>query len=248
MRQHNNFWGCALTSQSRFSSAEVARRQSLKRGYAREAISRASPTAANVPYIFAKIRESGPSIKARMRLAKQLKKIPGVIASSYSTSGCIRVVYKEVAVMRTRHEDEELFEEDVLLYSNVFSSITRSTRSLHIARVSLNYHSLERLIERSNCEIGPGFPQLVDLEANHIFRELVRETTITHNEDEFIRSRYSGVWAGSMDASPPDPEWFTEDANKKAPIFSIRTFLSPDEMHPYVWMKWSEGAAENQVE
>lgn len=230
----------AVTSRDRSSSTEAALRLSLKRGYAREAVSLASKTQTNVLQIFSKIREIRPSLKARMRLAKQLRKIPSVIASSYSSSGTVRVVYREVVAMQTQHEGEDLFEENVLLYSNVFASITRTTRSLHVARVSLNYHAMERLIERSDCEIGPDFLELIDREADHIFRELMREASITHDEDEFIRSTYCGVWAGSMDASLPDPEWLAENADEKAPIFSIRTFLSPDEMHPYVWMKWNE--------
>ncbi|KGL00081.1 hypothetical protein PM04_16275 [Thalassobacter sp. 16PALIMAR09] len=150
--------------------------------------------------------------------------------------------------MQTQHEEQELFAEDVLLYSAVFAESTRTKRSLHIARISLNYHAIERLIERSDCEIGPGFLELIDQEANHILKELARDVTITHNEDEFIRSSYCGVWAGSIDVSRPDPEWFAFEQDPKAPIFSVRTFLSPDEMHPYVWMKWNDGVAAKPAE
>jgi len=183
-----------------------------------------------------------------MRFAKQIKKMPGVITGSHSSSGTVRAVYREVVAMQTRHQEQELFAEDVLLYSVVIAEITRTRRSLHIGRVSFNYHALERLIERSNCEIGLGFLELIDQEANHILKELARDETITHNEDEFIRSSYCGVWAGSIDASRPDPEWFAGEADQKAPIFSVRTFLSPDEMHPYIWMKWNDGAAPKPAE
>lgn len=232
-----------MTSKDILSSAEAARRLSFKRGYAREAMSLARKKPADVPDIFLKIREIRPSLKARIRLIKQIKKMPGVITGSYASSGTVRVVYREVVAMQTQHEEQELFAENVLLYSVVIAETTRTTRSLQIARVSLNYHALERLIERSDCEIGPGFLELIDQEANHILKELARDEPITHNEDEFIRSSFCGVWAGSIDASRPDPEWFAGEADQKAPIFSVRTFLSPDEMHPYIWMKWNDGAA-----
>lgn len=229
-----------MASKVTVSGSEAARRLSLKRGYAREVVSLARKKHANVRNIMLKIREIRPGLKARIRLAKQIKKLPGVITGSHSSSGTVRAVYREVVGMQTQHEEQELFAEDVLLYSAVFAESTRTKRSLHIARVSLNYHAIERLIERSDCEIGPGFLELIDQEANHILKELARDVSITHNEDEFIRSSYCGVWAGSMDASRPDPEWFVGEEDQKAPIFSIRTFLSPDEMHPYVWMKWND--------
>lgn len=228
-----------MTSKAIVSGSETALRLSLKRGYAREAVSLARKKTANVPDIMLKIREIRPCHKARMRLVKKIKKMPGIITGSLSSSGTVRVVYREVVAMQSQHEGQELFAEDVLLYSAVFAERTRTTRSLYIARVSLNYHAIERLIERSDCEIGPGFLELIDREANHILKELARDVSIMYNEDEFIRSSYCGVWAGSMDASRPDPEWFAREANQKAPIFSVRTFLSPDEMHPYVWMKWN---------
>lgn len=237
-----------MTSKDILSNTEAEHRLSLKRGYAREAVSLARKKPANVRDIMLKIREIRPSLKARMRLAKQIKKMPGVITGSHSSSGTVRAVYREVVAMQTRHEEQELFAEDVLLYSAVFAESTRTKRNLHIARVSLNYHAIERLIERSDCEIGPGFLELIDREANHILKELARDVSITHNEDEFIRSSYCGVWAGSIDASRPDPEWFASEADQKAPIFSIRTFLSPDEMHPSIWMKWNERVAAKPAE
>lgn len=233
-----------MVANKKLSTTEAARRLSLKRGYAREAISLARKKPANVRDIFLKIREIRPNLKARMRLVKQIKKIPGVIAGSHSSSGTVRAVYREVVSMQTQHEEQELFVEDVLLYAAVIAETTRTSRSLHIARVSLNCHAIERLIERSDCEIGPGFLELIDREANHMLKELARDETITHDEDEFIRSSYGGVWAGGIDASRPDPEWFAGEADQNAPIFSVRTFLSPDEMHPWIWMKWNDGAAE----
>ncbi|HEV8035592.1 hypothetical protein [Yoonia sp.] len=237
-----------MTSKDILSTTEALRRLSLKRGYARDAVSRARKEPANVRDIMLKIREIRPGLKARIRLVKQIKKMPGVITGSYSSSGTVRTVYREVVAMQTRHEEEELFTEDVLLYSAVFAESTRTRRSLHIARVSLNYHAIERLIERSDCEIGPGFLGLIDREANHILKELARDMCISHNEDEFIRSSYCGVWAGSIDASRPDPEWFASEADPKAPIFSVRTFLSPDEMHPSIWMKWNDGVVAKPAE
>lgn len=246
--ESRNSGGDAVTSKDILSATEVARRLSLKRGYAREAVSFARKELANVRDVMLKIRGIRPSFKARIRLVKQIKKMRGVITASYSLSGTVRVVYREVVAMQTQHEEQELFAESVLLYSVVIAETTRTTRRLQIARVSLNYHAIERLIERSDCEIGPGFLELIDREANHILKELARDVTITHNEDDFIRSSYCGVWAGSIDASRPDPEWFAGASDPKAPIFSVRTFLSPDEMHPYVWMKWNDGAAPKPAE
>ncbi|PIV74794.1 MAG: hypothetical protein COW55_08005 [Rhodobacteraceae bacterium CG17_big_fil_post_rev_8_21_14_2_50_65_11] len=49
----------------------------------------------------------------------------------------------------------------------------------------------------------------------------------------------TGVWAGSFDETPPEPEWGASVTPSVGfPTFSARTFLSPNEMKPAVWLRW----------
>lgn len=96
-----------------------------------------------------------------------------------------------------------------------------------------------RLVERSQSPLDPSFLAAVDAEAVVLLRAGASSARIEHDGDSYIRAAATGVWAESFDETPPEPEWGASvTPSVGVPTFSARTFLSPNEMKPAVWLRW----------
>lgn len=64
---------------------------------------------------------------------------------------------------------------------------------------------------------------------------------IVEGDDEFYSASIAGVWAGGHDGMRLEPDWgLSTDVVPAIPIFSARTFLSPTEMRPTVYLRWKD--------
>lgn len=225
---------------SRNISKSATLRMSLKRGYAKAVISHAKKSKLDVKSLFDELRTLRRNAKAQKRLILRLRKNPSVVSSNLLPNHGIAIVYREAITQETKHSGETLFLEDALIFTLVEATISRLGRSMGIVRASFCVHAIERLIERTDYEIGPEFSAIIDREAAHILKEMKDDNEIAHNNDFFISALKQGVWAGSLDDTAPDEEWRVRKTSAMVPTFSVRTFLSPDEMKPSVWLEWQD--------
>lgn len=224
-----------------FSAAKEPRqlRLSLKRGLARQAVSKAQKAQADDAAIFSELRSVSPNRRSMERSVLRLRKSRGVVRAGIADDKMI-VVFRHVCAMLTRQDGVDLFSENALIYTRVSASAGKGKLGIRINRVSFNQHALERLVERSRCRIRPDFLSSVDAEAVAALKLAQDGEWIEDNGDDYIQSRENGVWAGSLDFSSAEPEWGLQQADAQIPVFSARTFLGPEEMKPSVWLRWQD--------
>jgi hypothetical protein len=223
-------WSTQMTIQ--FSTAKEPRhlRLSLKRGLARQAVSKAQKAQADDAAIFSELRSVSPNRRSMERSVLRLRKSHGVVRAGIF-NGRMIVVFRHACA---------IFSENALIYTRVSVFAGKGKLGMWINRVSFNQHALERLIERSRCRIRPDFLSSVDAEAAAALKLAQDGEWIEDDGDDYIPSRENGVWAGSLDFSSPDPEWGLQKAGAQIPVFSARTFLGPEEMKPSVWLRWQD--------
>lgn len=214
-------------------------RRSLKRGLAREAVARARGGEANHSHLFAALRQAAPNRRALERTVLRLRRMPGIVRAGIS-GGCLVVVVRNTCTMVTRTEGVELFTEEALIYSRMTIGWNKGSMNSWITRASFSLHALERLVERSGCAMGRDFLGAIDAEAAVLLKHMLDGEIIEHDEDSYLGAKEKGVWAGSVDFTPPEPVWGAVQADARVPTFSARTFLGPDEMKPCVWLRWQD--------
>lgn len=214
-------------------------RLSLKRGLARQAMARAARAQADHASIFSELFRMAPNRRGMERTVLRLRKAPGVVSAGIAR-GTVVVVLRTACAMVTRTEGVDAFTEDALIYTRMTVVREKRKEGTSISRASVSRHALERFIERGNCPLGPDVLDAVDAEAATLLGRAVRGDLIAHDGDDYLRARGAGVWAGSLDLTPPEPGWRTGREDACIPTFSARTFLGPDEMKPCVWLRWQD--------
>lgn len=215
-------------------------RRSLKRGLARQTMQHARTTDADSDKIFAALREMKPNRVAMERLVHRLRRLPGVVRAGIGAEGRgVVIVLRNVCETVIRTEAADLFSECALLFTRVCAVAQRDSVQFGINRATFCLHALERLVERSQSPLDPSFLAAVDAEAVVLLRAGASSARIEHDGNSYIRAAATGVWAGSFDETPPEPEWGASVIpSVGVPTFSARTFLSPNEMKPAVWLRW----------
>lgn len=214
-------------------------RLSLKRGLARQAMTRAAKAQADHEAIFTELRRMAPNRRGMERTVLRLRRAPGVLCAGIA-KGSVVVVLRDVCTMVTRTEGVEAFSEDAVIYTRVGALPEKGRMSFWINRVSFSLHALERFIERGKCELGAGVLDVVDAQAVSLLRRVVQGRAFAHEGDEYLSAGDAGVWAGSQDSTRPDPSWGIVREEACIPTFSARTFLGPDQMKPCVWLQWQD--------
>lgn len=221
-----------------FSGSRSLRR-SLKRGLAREALAHARMDEADIPRIIATCQDLRPNAKALSRHAQRLSRMRGVVRASVAAGGIV-LVLRNVRQMVSRTEGADLFAETTLFYTRLTMKCSHQGIGFTLSRASFCLHALERLVERSL--VAPDRPMLsaVDGEARAVLRALAQAEVIEDGAERYLRACQSGVWAGSVDRSALEEDWGLSYGTEAAPIvvFSVRTFLGPDEMRPTLWLSW----------
>ena len=217
-------------------------RLSFKRGLARQAITHAPD--ADGTKVFGQLAELRRNRKSQDRFAERLQRQPGVVRLARSETGMVFILRNQ-RQMITRVDDTDVFAEETLFYTRVAVCMTRHASSFHVSRASLTLHAIERLVERSAVSLDRPLLEAVDAEAMTILRHTAKARLIEDGDDHYAAGLQSGVWAGRVDHSDPEPEWGLSPTNPEArvPVFSARTFLSPEEMRPTVWLRWNADPA-----
>lgn len=212
-------------------------RRSLKRGLARQAVASARKTHADHLTIFAEINRLGPSRRTMERSILRLRKARGVVSAGLAGSSMV-IILRNACVLLTRADGLDAFQEDGLIYTRIVVAVAKGRVTTLINRASFSLHALERFVERSDCKLGADYLTSVDSEAKTLLRSAMNEDIIENKDDSYVRARAEGVWAGSTDWTVPEPDWGFARTDAGVPTFSARTFLSPDEMKPEVWLRW----------
>ncbi|WP_347268606.1 hypothetical protein [Paracoccus sp. (in: a-proteobacteria)] len=224
---------------NRFTTSRHAR-SSLKRGRAREALRDAAGRDADLPAIFGQLREMHPNRKALERAARRLGKQPGVVRVALNQAG-LTVMARNVRQATNVKESVELFSEDVILYTTIRIEFRGGFTCYHIGRASFCLHALERLIERSAVPVNRPLLPALDAEFIATVRSFRADAMIADDGEHFLRGVQEGLWAGGIDEIAPEAGW--PEGCSKVPIFSVRTFLSPEEMRPTLWLRWKNDAS-----
>lgn len=221
-----------------------ALRKSMKRGLARHAITSAQQTPPDVIGLIRMAATFRPNEKSVDRLASRLQRRAGVIRVSKPPEGkALSIVLRAVRDIDAQVDGEKVFQETGLIYLRAKVRLTATGIAFNLSAVSFCCHALERLVERSKFSFNTSLLTQVDAEALTIFRAWDRAARIVDCQDEFYPSASYGVWAGGHDEMELDPDWQLVGCRGKLPIFSARTFLSPAEMRPTLYLRWKDDPA-----
>lgn len=225
-------------------SASQSLRVSLKRGLAREAIRHAAAAEADIPRVVAACRDLRPNARAVERHAQRLGRMPGVVGITRGAEGLV-LVLRNVRAMVSRDGSEELFTETTLFYTRMAVRRDRLGTGFKLSRASFCLHALERLVERTEVALDRPLLPVVDAEAARLLRGVARGDTIGDDGDWHLRAGQPGTWSGSLDRSAPEADWGLSYGHDEACIvvFAARTFLSPAEMRPTLWLRWRDDPA-----
>lgn len=218
-----------------------ALRVSLKRGLARQAITMAERSVADVPGLIRMASDLRPNAKSAERLAERIARRSGVarVALTPDRKG-LTFVLRSVRDVEARVTGETAFHETGLIYLRVRVGLVGRKLGFHLSAASFCRHALERLVERSDIPLDAALLPRVDAEALAIFRGWDRAARIEEAGDEYYPAATPGVWAGGHDEMALDPDWNLTNGCGMLPVFSARTFLSPTEMRPTVWLRWKD--------
>jgi hypothetical protein len=219
-------------------------RASLKRGLARQAISKAEQIATDLPMLIRMAADLRPNAKGVERLGRRLAGRPGVTRVSVARERTgLTFTARAVREIETRVDNETAFRETSLIYLRAKVGMAGSRLCFELSAVSFCRHALERLVERSDVGLALGLLPQVDIEAQAIFRAWNREARITDAGDEYYPADMPGLWAGGHDEMSVEQDWNLVNDCGQLPIFSARTFLSEAEMRPTVWLRWRDDPA-----
>lgn len=218
-------------------------RASLKRGLARAAFAQAAVRDPQLGAVVAATREMHANRKALERTHGRLARLAGIVkASILADGGGVVIVLRNRREVMTQVEMTDIFAEPSLLYTRIVVRPGKHGTSYSLVRLSFCLHALERFVERSDVAIDRPILPAVDAEAVRLLRHAWQNKVIEDNGDTFFGALKQGVWAGSIDRSAAEDDWGLRSTKSDAaiPLYSIRTFLSPEEMRPTVWLKWKE--------
>jgi hypothetical protein len=237
-----------MTTLSRTSHSLTDLRRALKRGRAREAFGHAATTDADMAAIVRLGAELRPNPRSLDRVAQRLARLPGVVRVSRGTDGGLVVLARCTRQVVTRTEGVAVFTEEALLYTRVDIMFLCHSPHFGLLRASFCLHALERLVERSQVPLDCPLLPLMDAEAGRLLRRLRSGELIVDADDQFVpggseRNRdpaIVGVWAGALDKTELESGWgLIPTGTSEVSVFSVRTFLGPDQMRPALWLKWN---------
>lgn len=218
-------------------------RASLKRGLARAAFAQAAGDDPDLGRLVAATRGLHPNRKALERSQTRLARIPGVVKASLAADGGgLVLVLRNLREATIQAQSTDLFLETALFYTRLSIRPGRGGTGFRLMRLSFCLHALERLVERSALPLDRPLLPDVDAEAISLLRRLWQGKGIEDDADIYFGALQQGVWAGSLDRSALEDDWNLafDRPDDRLPVFSIRTFLSPEEMRPTVWLKWKD--------
>jgi hypothetical protein len=216
-------------------------RTSLKRGLARQALSEAERESSDFPALFALAAGLRPNSKGLDRMAARLRVRRGVSRVAIAPNrNSLSFTARAVRQIEAQVLGETAFHETSLIYVRARADMAGSRFGFRVSAISFCGHALERLVERSDIPLKALLP-LIDVEAQAIFRGWDRGTRIVEQGDEYFPASAQGVWAGGYDGMSLEPDWgLSNNTTQSVPIFSVRTFLSPVEMRPAVYLRWKD--------
>lgn len=223
-------------------SRSTAIRASLKRGLARQALTAADRESADLPALFTLAAGLRPNPKGLDRMATRLGTQRGV--TRVALTACrksLSFTARTIRQVEARVQGKTAFLETGLIYVRARANLAGGRFGYRISAVSFCAHALERLVERSKVRLDAPLLKVIDVEAQAIFRGWDKGAQIVEDDDEFYSGSSAGVWAGGHDAMSLEPDWgLTIDLLPALPIFTVRTFLSPTEMRPTVYLRWKD--------
>jgi len=219
-------------------------RLSLKRGLARQAFMHADILPANLPRLIDMAQDLRPNRKALDRLGARFLKMPGVVRVRVSPGARgLSVVARCPRGVVTCANGVEMFREESVLYILMKIGLEAGRVRFGFCALGFCLHAIERFVERSDLPLEPILPAL-DAEALAAFGQLSAEAVIEDREEHFLRASMPGVWAVSPDRMALDPDWGLQSpAVTGIPLYSVRTFLGPNEMRPTLWLRWRDDPA-----
>lgn len=221
-----------------------ALRVSLKRGLARQAIGMAERSPADMAVLIRTASELRPNAKSAQRLAARIAGRAGVVRAALTRDRKgLTFIARTVRDVEAQVSGETAFHETGLIYLRVQVGLAAGRMGFQLSAVSFCRHALERLVERSDLPLDAALLPQVDAEAVTIFRGWEHAARIAEAGDDYYPAAYPGVWAGGHDLMALDPDWSLRNASGHLPVFSARTFLSPAEMRPTVWLRWKADPA-----
>lgn len=212
--------------------------KSLARGYARQTLEIASQQSADAAKILNQLHDLAPNKKNRGRTVARLRKHRGVISAVTSTGG-VRMVLRSTLDVTVCGDEVGAYTEPRISWMQVYARSGRGNVGFNLACIQVSLHAIQRRLERSDLDRNDALARL-DHSMMRAFKWLEAHDPLDDSRGEYLPMQH-GVWAGRTEQTSIDQNWGAAFRNAASPLrlFSIRTYLSEDEMRPLVWLDWS---------
>jgi hypothetical protein len=217
----------------------------LARGYGSQLIERQKEKNCNIEEVFKLLFNLNPNRKSYFRTKKKLENLNGVVKCGMSKEEVptLQIVFRSYFLSKIIQEDMGSFEERVISFTRLDAWSSGSEVAVCACRVFFSIHALQRFIQRTNIDYRDGLENAVDLEGLNCVNALKRGDLLGSDTYSYAASnKFIGAWPGEVSQSLKETGWPQPSSgdHSKIKTLSIRTFLSPDEMSPQVYLQWKD--------
>ena len=218
-------------------------RHSLARGLATQAFYIAKKNGANLERLFKSAFELNPNIKSHARIAKRIKSENGVVSSTVcSKDGLgLRVIFRGGLIAKTYSNDQEIFEEQSVVYTMINLRHMKNGIEINALRVIYSKHALVRFVTRTNTSLNATLLETLDREAVASLTQLSNNSLKGNDLESYpIAKQFDGLWPSEIVETTGEDGW-PKDKHGSTPkirTLRVRTFLSPEEMSGGIYLIW----------
>tara|TARA_B100000780_G_C21000503_1_gene400312 strand:- start:110 stop:847 length:738 start_codon:yes stop_codon:yes gene_type:complete len=213
-------------------------------GYSRQLFEKIAVRSCDIKRVFKLLFNLNPNKKSYSRTRRKLEKLNGVIKCGLSKERIprLQIVLRSCLISKTVQEDTELFDEQVVSYTRLDTWFGNGRLAFCACRVLFSIHALQRFIQRTSIDYKNQLERSVDLEGITCLSALVDDTLLGSDTNAYAPSnKFIGAWPAEVTQSEAENGWPDTSAGDlpKIRTLSVRTFFSPDEMSPQVYLQWN---------
>ena len=217
----------------------------LAKGYSRQLFESIQKTNCNIENIFELLFQLNPNTKSYARISKRLRTFEGVIKSGVSKQKqpLLQILFRTCFVSETFKGSEKVFDEETISYTRLDAQLKHNSILFTAQRVFFSLHAIQRLIQRSNLNFRKprALEQALNAEGLVCLAALKDDSYFGSETNSYVRSKnFLGAWPTEVTMSHFDAGWprTPGEDQRKFQTLSVRSFISPDEMTPQVYLLW----------
>ena len=228
-----------------FSTRSSAVGDRLAKGYSNQLFERQKERSCNIEKVFKLLFNLNPNKKSYSRTRKKLENLNGVIKCGVSREEIptLQIVFRSCFLSKIVQEDMGYFDERAISYTRLDAWPSGGEVAVCASRVFFSIHALQRFIQRTEVDYRNGLENAVDLEGLNCVNALRGDYLLGSDTYAYVASNnFIGAWPAEVSQSSTETGWPQPSSGDQSKIktLSIRTFISPDEMSPQVYLQWKD--------